>query len=305
MRLPARKAPACSLGPIRPRSGRPERPAALLRRATASPKEAMLPHSETLVRFSAVKDEENPAKLNAGLEAPCQAEPTVVFGLRPCDARGFVVLDRPYMHGKFKDPYYTARREATVIVTQACPTAMPTCFCHWVGSHPADAEGSDVLFTAVDGGYVLAGISDKGRALLDGAGFADGDDKQAAVEVAHKTAAEALCPPSRCDIPGPKWRPFTVPTSVKRRPSVCPVGPAPTCAPLASASPSPTRGRPWKAAVCAVGIHACRLSSRWKPAVTIPARKNSSACATASVTSSAITPSLTMGRIPVWAAADA
>ena len=101
-------------------------PAALLRRATASPKEAMLPHSETLVRFSAVKDEENPAKLNAGLEAPCQAEPTVVFGLRPCDARGFVVLDRPYMHGKFKDPYYTARREATVIVTQACPTAMPT-----------------------------------------------------------------------------------------------------------------------------------------------------------------------------------
>lgn len=177
-------------------------PAALLRRATASPKEAMLPHSETLVRFSAVKDEENPAKLNAGLEAPCQAEPTVVFGLRPCDARGFVVLDRPYMHGKFKDPYYTARREATVIVTQACPTAMPTCFCHWVGSHPADAEGSDVLFTAVDGGYVLAGISDKGRALLDGAGFADGDDKQAAVEVAHKTAAEDLCPPSTLeDIP--------------------------------------------------------------------------------------------------------
>ena len=185
-------------------------PAALLRRATASPKEAMLPHSETLVRFSAVKDEENPAKLNAGLEAPCQAEPTVVFGLRPCDARGFVVLDRPYMHGKFKDPYYTARREATVIVTQACPTAMPTCFCHWVGSHPADAEGSDVLFTAVDGGYVLAGISDKGRALLDGAGFADGDDKQAAVEVAHKTAAEALCPPSTLeDIPAKVAARFT------------------------------------------------------------------------------------------------
>ena len=171
-------------------------PAALLRRATASPKEAMLPHSETLVRFSAAKDEENPAKLNASLDAPCEVEPTVVFGLRPCDARGFAVLDRPYMRGKFKDPYYTARREATVIVTQACPSALPTCFCHWVGSHPADAEGSDVLFTAVDGGYVLAGVSDKGRTLLDGAGFADGDDKQAAVEAAHKTAAEALCPPS-------------------------------------------------------------------------------------------------------------
>ncbi len=185
-------------------------PADLLRRATASPKEAMLPHSETLVRFSAAKDEENPAKLNASLEAPCQAEPIVVFGLRPCDARGFVVLDRPYMYGKFKDPYYTARREATVIVTQACPTALPTCFCHWVGSHPADAEGSDVLFTAVDGGYVLAGVSDKGRTLLDGAGFADGDDKQAAVEAAHKKAAEALCPPSSLeDVPAKVAARFT------------------------------------------------------------------------------------------------
>lgn len=189
-------------------------PAALLRRATASPKEAMLPHSETLVRFSAAKDEENPAKLNASLDAPREAEPTVVFGLRPCDARGFVVLDRPYMHGKFQDPYYTARREATIIITQACPTTLSTCFCHWVGSHPADAEGSDVLFTVLPedqgGGYVLEAVSDKGRALLDGAGFADADDKQPAVEAAHMAAAGTLCPSSTLeDIPAKLAARFT------------------------------------------------------------------------------------------------
>lgn len=173
---------------------------AMLRRATASPKGAMLPHSETLVHFSATKDEENPAKLNATLEAPCQAEPTILFGGRPCDARGFVVLDRPYMQGKFKDPYYTARREATLIITQACPAALSSCFCHWVHSHPADSEGSDVLFTALPaeqgGGFVLEGVSDKGRALLDAAGFADGEDRKPQVEAAHKAAAEALFPPS-------------------------------------------------------------------------------------------------------------
>lgn len=185
-------------------------PAALLRRATASPKGAMMPHSETLVRFSATKDEQEPAKLNVNLDATCQAEPTVLFGLRPCDARGFVVLDRPYTSGAFKDPYYAARREATVIVTQACPTALPTCFCHWTGSHPADPEGSDLLFTSVDGGYVFEAVSDKGKALLDAAGFAEAGDRQAAVQAAQAKAAESLCPPSVLkDIPAKVAARFT------------------------------------------------------------------------------------------------
>ena len=152
--------------------------------------------------------------MNATLEAPCQAEPTILFGCRPCDARGFVVLDRPYMQGKFKDPYYTARREATLIITQACPTAQASCFCNWVGSHPADSEGSDVLFTALPagqgGGFVLEGVSDKGRALLDAAGFADGEDKKPALAAAHQTAADALPPPSGLeDIPAKVAARFT------------------------------------------------------------------------------------------------
>ncbi|WP_418765404.1 4Fe-4S dicluster domain-containing protein [Mailhella sp.] len=167
---------------------------ALLRRATASPKQAMLPQCETLVTFKSVKDAEDPSKLTTTLENPCQAEPTVLFGCRPCDARGFVVLDRPYLEGKFKDPYYGARREATVIVTQACPSAFASCFCNWVGSHPSDKEGSDILFTAVEGGFVLEVVTDKGQALVEGAGFADAADKVADVEAAHAAAAASLAP---------------------------------------------------------------------------------------------------------------
>lgn len=169
---------------------------ALLRRATASPKQAMLPQCETLVTFKSVKDAEDPSKLTTTLEAPVEAEPTVLFGCRPCDARGFVVLDRPYLEGKFKDPYYGARRAATTIVTQACPTAFYSCFCNWVGSNPSDKEGSDILFTAVEGGFVLEVVTEKGQALVEGAGFADASDKAAEAEAAHAAAAASLPEPS-------------------------------------------------------------------------------------------------------------
>ncbi len=168
--------------------------AALLRRSTASPKQAMLPQSEVLVQFTSVKDAEDASKLTTTLTVPDSAVPTVLFGCRPCDARGFVVLDRPYLEGPLKDPYYGARREATVIVTQARPSAFSTCFCNWVGSHPADSEGSDVLFTAVDGGYALEAVTEKGAALLEGAGFAPADDKKQAVDDAHAAAAAQLAP---------------------------------------------------------------------------------------------------------------
>ena len=169
-------------------------PAVLLRRSTASPKQAILPQSEVLVKFTSVKDAEDASRLTTTLTVPESAVPTVLFGCRPCDARGFVVLDRPYLEGPLKDPYYGARRKATVIVTQACPSAFSTCFCNWVGSHPADSEGSDVLFTAVDGGYVLEAVTEKGAALLEGAGFAPADDRKQAVEDAHAAAAAALAP---------------------------------------------------------------------------------------------------------------
>ena len=169
---------------------------ALLRRSTVSPKQAMLPQCETLVAFKSVKDSEDMSKLTTTVENPCVAEPTVLFGCRPCDARGFVVLDRPYLEGKFKDPYYAARREATTIVTQACPSALNGCFCNWVGSDPADKEGSDVIFTAVEGGFVLEALTAKGEAILEGSGFADAADKADAVQAAHAAAAETLPPAS-------------------------------------------------------------------------------------------------------------
>lgn len=166
--------------------------APMLRRTTASPKETILPRSEILVRFRAEKDPEDPGKLNQELEVPEMAQPSILFGGRPCDARGFVVLDRPYLQGKYVDPYYQARREATLIITQACTSARSACFCNWVGSNPSDAEGSDIIFNLLDGGYVFMAVSPAGEERLAAAGFKAGDDKAEALQAAQAAAAASL-----------------------------------------------------------------------------------------------------------------
>ena len=63
-----------------------------------------------------------------------------------------------------------------------------------MGSHPSDKEGSDILFTAVEGGFVLEVVTEKGQALVEGAGFVDAADKAAEAEAAHAAAAASLNP---------------------------------------------------------------------------------------------------------------
>ena len=163
-------------------------PAPELAKSTISPKGAIIPACETLVKYQITKDPENLSKRSLALAAPTEATPTVLFGCRACDARGLVALDTPYLKGKFKDPYYAARREATLIVTRTCDSPTHTCFCTWVGGGPASPEGSDVLMTTVDGGYVLESVTDKGEAFLKESGLPDGADK---MDEARKTRTEA------------------------------------------------------------------------------------------------------------------
>ncbi len=160
--------------------------APILDKATVSPKGVVLPSSETLFTFKTEKDAENLAKTELKLDNAFAAEPTVIFACRSCDTRGFVHLDFPYMQGKFKDPYYIARREATVIVTRACDAQCATCFCTSVGGGPTSTEGSDIQMTVIDGGYLLEGISEKGTALLTASTLPDGADKLAEAKAHHK-----------------------------------------------------------------------------------------------------------------------
>lgn len=165
-----------------------------LHKASVAPKEAVLPQCETLLTYSKQKDAEDPSKVNLVLDDKPQAQPTIVFGCRPCDARGFAVLDRPYLDGPFVDPYYQARRKQLIVITQTCPTVGTTCFCHWVGSGPNSTTGSDIMLTAIDGGYVLEAVTERGEALLAGMKLEDGTPFMDKAKAARAAVEAQLAP---------------------------------------------------------------------------------------------------------------
>lgn len=167
-----------------------------LAKATVPPKEAVLPQCETLLKFKKAKDPENPQHMTLSLEDQAQANavPTVVFACRPCDARGFAVLDRPYLQGPFADPYYKARRDNLTVITLTCPSGCNTCFCHWVGGGPSSPEGSDILMTEIEGGYVLQAMTPKGESCLKDSSLPDGADSFSKAEEARKAAWKTLIP---------------------------------------------------------------------------------------------------------------
>jgi ferredoxin len=135
------------------------------RDATTPPKDVVFPKSEVLMRYAYEKDPEDIGSVDLQLQETVEPEPTLVFGSRPCGARGFNIFDRVYDGEGYKDVYYMARRAATAFAVLTCTKSGPACFCHWVGSGPADTTGADLLVTPVDGGYVLEAVTPKGEEL--------------------------------------------------------------------------------------------------------------------------------------------
>jgi ferredoxin len=101
-------------------------------------------------------------------EAPTEARPTVVFGIRPCDARSLVLLDRVFLGQDYRDPYYASRRDATALVVLGCRSAAPTCFCTSVGGGPADRTGADLFLLERGDIFIVDVITERGEALMAG-----------------------------------------------------------------------------------------------------------------------------------------
>jgi sulfhydrogenase subunit beta (sulfur reductase) len=103
-------------------------------------------------------------------QAPSPAS-TVVFGVRPCDARGALAIDALFLDKDPSDGRYARHREAMTWVGLACPQMWETCFCTVVGGAPNGTEGLDILLTEVEGGsggeagYAVQVLSAKGVAL--------------------------------------------------------------------------------------------------------------------------------------------
>jgi ferredoxin len=94
------------------------------------------------------------------------AGPTVLFGVRPCEARAFAALDVVF-NWDYRDKFFNNRLAKTTVIAIACTQADESCFCTSVGSRPNDTAGSDILLSKLKSGGYLAEVStEKGKALV-------------------------------------------------------------------------------------------------------------------------------------------
>ena len=118
----------------------------------------------------------------------------VLFGIRPCDARGLMLLDKVFAGG-CSDPYYVDKRNGTVVVSLGCDDPNPSCFCLSMGGGPCSAEGSDVLLLDLGDRYVAQAVSEKGVALLEDQAFEKSDEETLVLAEKIKRQSETSMKP--------------------------------------------------------------------------------------------------------------
>lgn len=124
-----------------------------------SPKDIFFPQSENLVAFK-----RNEKKIDI-VENRDPSEPTVVFGVRACDVKGFEVLDKVFL-AEPVDTYYAERRNKVAIVALACGAPEETCFCQTFGIDPTNPV-ADATAWIVDGDLYINATTEKGETLLN------------------------------------------------------------------------------------------------------------------------------------------
>ena len=113
--------------------------------------------------------------------------------VRPCDARGLIILDRVFL-GETEDESYRRARRNTTIVGLHCLQPDRHCFCTSLGGGPFETEGMDLALTPLEGERFFAqGLTEKGKAALASlSGKQAGAAERKALEELRKTAEAAI-----------------------------------------------------------------------------------------------------------------
>lgn len=130
-------------------------------RTVMSPKGWFLPDTQVILEVERQGRE-------VTLTEPELAREQVIFGVRPCDARGLLALDALLLNRPPADAYYAERRAKTTLIGLACPHLWDDCFCTSLGSAPDDASAVDLMLYEGEIGYWVLGVTKKGEALLAG-----------------------------------------------------------------------------------------------------------------------------------------
>ena len=122
------------------------------------PKGGMYPQTESLFTFDNKTNVMRESEMNPNKQR-------VIFGLRPCDARSFLILD-PVFEQDYPDPYYLGKRKTTILIGINCSEPFTNCFCTSVGGSPVSHEGLDLLLVELPTSYFFEIISPAGEMIM-------------------------------------------------------------------------------------------------------------------------------------------
>jgi ferredoxin len=154
----------------------------LERFSRTSAKSMFFPQTEVMLRFKMGKEGkvEGPEREDRG---------TAIVGLRACDGRSFEIMDKVF-GGDIDDPYWSQKRENSILIGMTCNKPGPNCFCPSVGGGPFYTTGMDVMLSDLGDKFYAEIVTEKGRKFIEDnkALFtpAEDGDKQKKEELASK-----------------------------------------------------------------------------------------------------------------------
>ncbi len=152
-------------------------------RPLLSLKEAFFPPTERLFTIQKTGQE-------IALEENYPEWETVVFGVRPCDARGALLLDNLFMDTHPVDPFYARRRQNTTLIGLACRELGPSCFCTSTGGTPDDSSGMDIMLYETSEGFLVEAVTEKGRFLIPGGEWKETEDSHTRSETGFQNLSK-------------------------------------------------------------------------------------------------------------------
>jgi len=133
----------------------PEEVTFTLRNTDRPPKGSLFPQNEVFFSYKEGQIEEEKIEGRS-----------LLFGVRPCDAKSFVLLDRVFEEGDFEDTYYKERRKRTTIFGLSCNEPQDCCFCTSFDTGPFSKEGMDVFMVDLGEMLLLESITEEGEKII-------------------------------------------------------------------------------------------------------------------------------------------
>jgi sulfhydrogenase subunit beta (sulfur reductase) len=101
------------------------------------------------------------------LRSPGEKKSVIVAGVKACDLASLTLQDYVFLEGDFKDPFYAAKREETIIISNDCTFAKETCFCVAMGGRSHPQNDFDINLAPLGGSMLVTVASPKGNAIIE------------------------------------------------------------------------------------------------------------------------------------------